>query len=159
MIRVIGCGNLEAGDDAAGLVAVGEARERLADAADVEVTLAGTGARVLDLIEQARGVVLVDAVRTPGGTRTPGTLVRAEVSPEGLPAEVSASLSSHGLGLAEVIGINAALGSPAPVIFLGVEASDATLGHPLSPEVAAAIPELVDRVVGEAMRLARAEAP
>lgn len=156
VIRVIGCGNPEAGDDAAGLIAVRRARERLADTPEVEIELAGTGARALDYVIGSDGVVVVDAVRTPGGARPPGTLVELDVGPEPLPAEVAASLSSHGLGLADVLGIGAALGSAPRVVFIGVEAEDVEVGHPLSPAVETAMPELVERVVADARELSHA---
>lgn len=158
MIRVIGCGNPEAGDDAAGLVALRRARQRLAGLPDVEVASAGSGAHALDLVAGADAVVVVDAVRTPEGARTPGTVIRADVGPDGLPVEVSASLSSHGLGLADVLAINRAVGNTPRVVFVGVEGRDMVQGRPMSPAVRAAIPELVDRIVIEARGL-RANGP
>lgn len=156
MIRVIGCGNPEAGDDAAGLLVARRAAEELADTPEVQVELAGTGARALDHMIGADGVVVVDAVRTPGGRRRPGTLVELDVGPEPLPLEVAASLSSHGLGLADVLGIGAALGEAPHVVFVGVEAEDVEIGHPLSRAVKTALPGLVERVVADARELAHA---
>ncbi len=158
-VRVIGCGNLDAGDDAAGLLAVREARPRLEEIPGVEVVESGAALNVVHLLDDLSAALVVDAVRTPGGGRDPGEIVRAEAGPEGLPAELRTSLSSHGLGLAEAIGIAAALERAPRVVFLGVEALDATAGHPLSPAVAAAVPELVEQVVREATLLAGPSAP
>ncbi|HEX9122324.1 MAG TPA: hypothetical protein VF984_03045, partial [Actinomycetota bacterium] len=72
---------------------------------------------------------------------------------DGLPADVRSSLSSHGLGLAEAVGLAAALGGMPRVVFLGIEVADVTAGGPLSDVVAKAIPELVDRVVREVTSL------
>ena len=153
MIRVIGCGNPEAGDDAVGLEVVRRVRDLLAGVADVEVEFAVTGARALDLMQGADAMVVVDAVRTPGGERPPGTLVRVDVGPEGLPVEIASCLSSHGLGLAEVFGLSAAIGSTPRIVFVGVEALEMVLGHTLSPAVLSAVPSLVETVLAEVHRL------
>jgi hydrogenase maturation protease len=138
-VRVIGCGNPEAGDDAVGLLAVGLARRRLPP--EVEVVEAGLALKVLDLLEGVDAVVIADAVRAPSGGREPGAMVRAVGDPDGLPAELRGALSSHGLGIAEAVG-------------LGVEAGDLTAGHGLSVAVAAALPALVDALVEEVAALA-----
>jgi hydrogenase maturation protease len=151
-VRVIGCGNPEAGDDAVGLVAVGLARRRLPP--EVEVVEAGVALRVLDLLEDVDAVVIADAVRAPSGGREVGELVRAVGDPDGLPAELRSALSSHGLGIAEAVGLAGAMGPLPRVVFLGVEADDLTAGHGLSPAVAAALPALVDAVVEEVAALA-----
>jgi hydrogenase maturation protease len=152
-IRVIGCGNPEAGDDAAGLLSVRAARAALEAMPNVEVVEAGSGLNVVHLLEDVDAVVVVDAVRSPGGDRTPGEIVRAEAGPDGLPAAIGSSLSSHGLGLAEAVGLAVALGEAPRVVFLGIEAAEVAAGQPLSAAVSAALPELVERLVGEAERL------
>jgi hydrogenase maturation protease len=151
-VRVIGCGNPEAGDDAVGLLAVRAARARLPS--DVDVVEARVAIRVVDLLEDAGAVVLVDAVRAPSGARAAGALVRAVGGSDGLPAELRGSISSHGLGVAEAVGLAAALGSLPRVVFLGLEVGDLTNGRGLTPAVTAALPSLVDAIVGEASMLA-----
>jgi hydrogenase maturation protease len=148
-VRVIGCGNPDAGDDALGLLAVRRARDRLPP--DVEVVEAAVALHVLDLLDGADAAVVVDAVRTPGGTRDPGTLVRAEATIDGLPVDVRSSLSSHGLGLAEAVGLAAAVGPVPRLVFLGLEVGDVRIGESLSPAVAEAMPELVDTLVAEVL--------
>jgi len=151
-VRVIGCGNPEAGDDAVGLLAVGLARRRLPP--EVEVVDAGLALKVIDLLEDVDAVVIVDAVRAPSGGRPSGTLVRAVGDPDGLPAELRGTLSSHGLGIAEAVGLAAAMNPLPRVVFLGVEATDLTAGHGLSPAVAETLPILVDALVEEVASLA-----
>ena len=155
-VRVIGCGNPEAGDDAVGLLAVGLARHRLPP--EVEVVQAGMSLRVLDLLEDVDAVVIADAVRAPSGGREPGAIVRAVGDPDGLPVELRGSFSSHGLGLAEAVGLAGVMGALPHVVFLGVEAGDLTAGHGLSPAVASALPALVDALVEEVAALAEAPA-
>ena len=147
-VRIVGCGNLDAGDDAAGLVAVDRVRSLVPS--DVEVVTAPTALHVLDLLEGADNVLLVDAMRTSGGGREPGRVVRAESGPEGLPTTLRSSLSSHGLGLAEAVSLAAALGPVPRVVFLGVEVGDVRAGRGLSSAVDAALPSLVDAIVREA---------
>lgn len=151
-VRVVGVGNPEAGDDAVGLLAVRSARAEL-EALEAEVVETGAGLHVVDLLAGADAVVVVDAVRAPAGGRPPGTIVRAEAGPEGLPTEVGSSLSSHGFGVAEAVGLAAALEDAPRVVFLGVEVADVTAGHGLSRAVAGALPELVARIVTEARLL------
>ena len=69
-VRVIGCGNPEAGDDAVGLLAVRAARASLPSS--IDVVEAGLALRVLDLLDGVDAVVVVDAVRAPEGRRVAG---------------------------------------------------------------------------------------
>lgn len=146
-VRAIGCGNLDAGDDAAGLLVAAALRDRVPDG--VDVVLAGPAVRVLDLLDGVDVAVVIDAVRSPGGGRSPGTLVRAEAGPDGLPAELRSSLSSHGLGVAEAVGLAAALGTASRVVFHGVEAGDVTVGASPSEPVAAALAGLEAAVLAD----------
>ena len=152
-VRVIACGNPQAGDDALGLVAAEAVRRRVPD--DVEVVEAGPATRVLELLDETAVAIVVDAVRAPDGDRAPGTLVRTEGDGDGLPAELRGSLSSHGLGLAEAIGLAAALGHAPRVIFHGIEAAGVEMGSPISDAVTAAIPALLEAILAD-VTLARA---
>ena len=147
-VRIVGCGNPDAGDDGAGLVAVERVRSLVPS--DVEVVTAPTALHVLDLLEGVDSVLLVDAMRTTEGGREAGHVVRAESGPDGLPVALRSSLSSHGLGLAEAVGLAAALGPVPNVVFLGVEVGDVRAGRGLSPAVEAALPALVEAIVREA---------
>lgn len=144
-IRVIACGNPDAGDDAVGLLVGEELRRR-----GFDVVMVRAAVQVLYLLDAVDVAIVVDAIRTPSGERPPGTLVRAEAGPDGrLPAELRSSLSSHGLGVAEAVGLAAALGSSPRVIVHGIEIAEVTAGAPLSAEVAAGLPELVRRIEDE----------
>jgi hydrogenase maturation protease len=150
-VRVIACGNPDAGDDAVGLLVARAVRARAPE--DVDVVESLDPLRVIDLLADVELAIVVDAVRSVPGAREAGELVRAEVGPEGLPADIRRSLSSHGLGLAEALGLAAALGRLPRVVFIGAEAADVTAGRPLSPMVAAAMPRLVERVLAEVAEL------
>jgi hydrogenase maturation protease len=155
-VRVIGCGNPDAGDDALGVLAVRAARERLPET--VEVVEAGSATRVIDLLEQVEAVVLVDAVRTPGGA-TDGSLIRLDATAGEISAGIRTSLSSHGLGLAEVFGLAAVVGPLPKIVVLGLDADHTAMGSGLSPHVVAQLPTLVEAVVAEATRLMEEPVP
>ena len=136
-----------------------EASSALHASDGVEVIEAGPASKVLDLLDGADVVVLVDAVRTSGGGRQPGELVRAEAGPSGLPAAIGSSLSSHGFGVADAVALAATLGRMPRVVFLGIEAAGVTTGQGLSPEVEATLPQLVARIVTESAALAEDREP
>ena len=151
-VRVIGCGNLDAGDDAAGLISVRALRRRFAGRDGVEFVEAPTGMHVLDLLAGARAAVVVDAIHT-GGHRQPGATVRIAVGAEEFPAELAGSVSTHGLGIADAIGLASILGSLPTTVFMGIQVAGTATGEPLSSEVAWAIPGFVDAIEAEVLRL------
>ena len=118
---MIACGNPGAGDDGAGLAAVPETPAAPRDEPGVEVVEAGTPARLLDLLQDGTPVVVVDAVRSRGAYR-PGEVVRVSDLREGVPIGLRSALSSHGLGVAETVGVAAAVGVLPRIAFVGVEA-------------------------------------
>ena len=154
IVRVIGCGNPDAGDDAAGIVAVERARDALEAVGGVEVLPLASPLDVVHYLDGADAVVVADAIRTPGGGRAPGTVVRAVVGPGGPPAEVRSSLSSHGFGVVEAFGLMGAIGPVPRIVLVGVEVEQTAAGRPMSPTVRAAMPELIDALVQETRSLA-----
>lgn len=153
-VRVIGCGNRDAGDDAAGIVAIERAREALGTIPGVEVLPLVSPLDVVHHLEGADAIVVVDAIRTPAGARPPGTVVRAAAGPDGLQAEIGSSLSSHGFGVVEAFGLASAIGPLPEVVVVGVEAEQTAPGRPMSGAVRAALPHLAETVVREARSLA-----
>jgi len=153
-VLVVGCGNPDAGDDAVGVVAVRRARARLDELQHVRVVEAAIAPDLVDLLTETDAAVLVDAVKDPSGGRPPGTLVRAEAGPDGLPVDVGSSLSSHGFGVGDAVALAAALGRGPAIVFLGVEVAETSVGAPGSTAVNAAIPGLVRAVLAETARLA-----
>jgi hydrogenase maturation protease len=146
-VRVIGCGNPDAGDDALGPLAVRAARFRLPD--DVEIVEARSGARVIDLLGGVDGVVLVDAVLSSPGSETLGSTIRLDASAGYVPASVRTSLSSHGLGLSEAVMLAASVGPLPRIVILGLEAHNTEVGSGLSPQVTAQLGALVRSIVEE----------
>jgi hydrogenase maturation protease len=153
-VRVIGCGNPDAGDDAAGIVAIERARDTLGTIPGVEVLPLISPIDVVHHLDGADAVVVVDAIRTPRGARPPGTLIRAVAGPDGLQDEIGSSLSSHGFGVVEAFGLASAIGPLPEVVVVGVEAEQTAPGRPMSVAVRAALPHLTEAVVREARSLA-----
>ena len=142
---VIGLGNDDRGDDAAGLAVVRALGGRtLGPARILEGPREATG--LLDLWTGAERVIVVDAVRSG---RPPGTVVRLEVGPHGFPSSVRSS-STHGLSLAEAVGLGISLGAmPRSLVVYGVEAGDFAAGRGLSGPVARGVIEAARRVADE----------
>jgi hydrogenase maturation protease len=155
-VLVVGCGNPDAGDDAVGVLAVHGARPSLEALADVRVVEGAVGPDLLDLLAECDAAVVVDAIRTPTGERPPGTVVRIEAGPDGLPAEAGRSLSSHGFGVGAAVALARALEHAPSLVFFGVEVSGTEVGTTLSPPVARTLPDLIRRVLDETARLAGA---
>lgn len=82
----------------------------------------------------------------------PGTIHLLPLPSPRLESRALASLSSHGWGLTELLGLMMALGKPMPrIALLGVEIEGVALGAPRSPAVEAAL----ERVVEDFPRLRR----
>jgi hydrogenase maturation protease len=141
-IRVIGIGNADRGDDAAGLLVARELVSRLPAAIDV-VECAGDQTRLLDAWHGATLVVVVDAMRTG---LEPGTL--HVLDPTAAPLFDDAALSAHGLGLAAALELGRALGNlPERLVIIGIEGADFAAGALVSTEVRGAVTRAVDLLV------------
>ena len=144
---VIGAGNAFRRDDGAGLATARRLHGALSG--DIRVlTKEGDLASLLDDWQGADTVVVIDA--TSSGSE-PGTIRRYDAHEQALPAVFSPT-STHSFGVAEAIELARALGRlPARVVVFGIEGRDFTPGEGLSPDVNAAIDEVVRRVTEEAM--------
>jgi hydrogenase maturation protease len=146
--RVIGLGNTIRTDDGVGVYAARAVAARLGGRRDVEVVEAETGGfALMELMTGWDRVILVDSVELDG--LAPGEVVRMT------PADLRPSLrlhSVHEIDLATALELGRRLGHPMPdeVVIFGVRAKDAwTFGEGLTAELGAALPGVVERVVGE----------
>lgn len=147
-IRIIGLGNLFRGDDAVGLLAARRLRERLDSSAEVLET-EGDGLALLDLMEGADQVMLIDAVQSGGH---PGTTVRLDLSKESRWGSL-APCSTHALGIAEAIDLARALGRlPKQVILYGIEIESLESGAAISESVRGGLDIVVEQVLKEIER-------
>lgn len=145
LIRIIGLGNEVRGDDAVGLLAARRLRNAVGDRAEViEAEMAGV--EILEFMAGARVVMLIDAACSG---QPPGTIHRLDAS-TGPIGQRFFPRSSHALGAIEALELARAIGTlPATVIVYGIEAGHMEAGQPLSPQVAEALDEVVERIVQE----------
>jgi hydrogenase maturation protease len=141
---VVGIGNLERGDDAAGL----EVARRLKERRDGTIVLESSGdaAELMEAWRQAAQVIVVDALEANG---SPGRVYRLEPGPKPLPSALRHA-STHSFGLATAVELARALGRlPPRLVVYGIEGASFGNGRGLSPEVARAVEEAVARVARE----------
>ena len=140
---MIGVGNDDRRDDAAGLAT---ARRLRSERGARVIEQAGGAAELLEAWAGEPSVIVVDAMISGAPV---GTVRRFDARREPLPA-APAGASTHGLGLAEAVGLARALDRlPARLVLVGIEGADFSPGRGLTPAVAAA--------VAGAERLVRAE--
>jgi hydrogenase maturation protease len=138
---ILGCGNRDRGDDAAG----GLVAERLRDLGLDARICSGQALGLIDAWNGADDVVIVDAVMT-GGPAGKVWLWDGEQ----LPVPESLSLSTHGFGVAEAIRLARILGClPKRLRIFGVEGSLFDPGSAVSPEVMYAVKEVVRQITAE----------
>ncbi|MCW5981021.1 MAG: hydrogenase maturation protease [Bryobacteraceae bacterium] len=137
---VIGCGNPDRGDDAAGILAA----RRLSEFGLPAIEHSGDGLALIAVWEGAADVIVVDAVITGAPPGTVGVW-DARTAPPNLDAFRG---STHHFGVAEAIGLAGALGRlPPRLIIVGIEAAAFDLGAPVSAAVRCGIDEAVRRIV------------
>lgn len=142
---VIGIGNPQRGDDAAGRAVVEWLRGRLPDA----VELAAQDGEAIALLGAFAGAAAVWLVDASASGRAPGTLRRFDAAAAPLPEDLH-NFSTHGLGPAQAIELARALGQlPGRCLVHAIEGAEFAPGAGLSSAVAAAVPELGARIAGE----------
>lgn len=144
-IRIIGVGNVFRGDDGAGVLAARRLKTLVGDRAEViEAELAGL--EVLDFMAAASAVILIDAAKSG---RPAGTIHRLDASAGPISADLFPH-STHVLNAADAIELGRTLEVlPPRVIVYGLEVGDTRAGNDLSPTVAWAVDQVVERVVHE----------
>ncbi len=148
-VVVLGVGNLIMGDEGVGVRCVQRLEAEGALPPDTVILDGGTSTHeLLGDLEDLDLLVIVDAVATGGA---PGSLVRLEG--DAIPSILSNTLSPHQHGIHDLLGTLQLLGrAPKRVVLVGVTPLRMTLSLELSPEVAAALPELAARVCAEVKR-------
>lgn len=138
---VIGVGQPDRGDDAAGSAVVAAVRRLAPDVATTEVT---SPVRLVDAWDGYDDVVVVDAVMSG---RAPGEVTVLEAGAGPLPARPGAG-GSHGFGVAEAVELARALDRlPRRLLVVGLEAATFEHGRGLSPAVAAGVDAAVRSVL------------
>ncbi len=143
---IIGLGNPLRGDDGVGVRLVQElARQTLPP--NVQAVDGGTqGLGLVNMMEDQQRVILVDAADVG---RSPGEFVRFTLDEARLLGD-DQHLSIHAAGLYDALLLAQALNMlPPDVIIFGVQPSHFEWDSTLSPEVEAALPDLLAAVLAE----------
>ena len=147
---VIGLGNEDRGDDRCGLEALRKLKKRIGKGVQFHECLAGATS-LIDLWDGADVVIVVDAVQSG---KAPGTIVRIEVGSEPLSSPIGTT-STHGISLTDAVSIGQSLKRfPRKLVIYGIEATDFTLGAGLTPSVARAVDDVVNKIANEVARIA-----
>jgi hydrogenase maturation protease len=151
-VAVIGIGQSLRGDDGAGPEAVRQWLEKFQETANrPEVRVAACelpGLNLLDMLQEADGAILVDAVQS---SNAPGTI--HHLSEEELSAFMSDSKSAHGWGVAETLRLGSHLMMKKDIRIIGIEAEQMKLGTGLSGAVSNAIPAICSAIEKEVNNL------
>jgi hydrogenase maturation protease len=141
-LRIIGCGNRDRGDDAAGLLVASRLRAVKIDALDC----AGDLLELLDLWTPASDVILVDAVITG---QPEGTVTVFDATHTSLSRETFAS-STHAIGVAEVVELARVLHlTPARLRIFGIESKQFEPGSQPSAPVLQAVEQVAAMIAQE----------
>lgn len=142
---IIGLGNPDRGDDAAGRAVARALKARVPNAMRVSEQ-DGEATALLARFGEADELILIDAAMSGAA---PGTVARFEAHEAPLPA-ARFGMSTHGFGLAEAIELARALGQlPQRCIVYAIEGRSFAVGDPLSPEIEAAVAATTKRILDE----------
>lgn len=140
---LLGIGNADRGDDAAGRIVARLLREQAPAGFDI-IEHDGEATSILELLEGRRAAVIVDACRSG---QPAGTIERFDVSQAPLPA-TQFGWSTHGLGLDVALELARTLGKlPPRCVVYAIEGQSFDTGATLSPTVAAAVRSTAERIV------------
>jgi hydrogenase maturation protease len=156
-IVVIGCGNVDRGDDAAGPLVARRLRalaaESLVRQADFEIMeQTGGSFSLMDCWNAGDDVILVDATAPTG---TPGQVKVWNARADKLPEDIF-PCSTHASGVREAVELARAMNAlPRTLLIYGIEAKLFVWGAPPSPEVERAVESVAKELM---MRLAEPSA-
>lgn len=149
-IVIIGCGNIDRGDDAAGLLVARRLRALAAEslgrqAADFEIMeQTGESFSLMDCWTGFEQVVLVDATAPHG---TPGQVRVWNAHTDRLSEDVF-PCSTHAFGLREAVELGQVMKRlPQTLLIYGIEGKRFFLGAPRSPEVERAVVSVAERLM------------
>jgi hydrogenase maturation protease len=142
---VICLGNLYMKDDGLGIRVAEALKEKdLGESVSVQ-EYPEMDLTVIEKLQGASRVIVVDAVR---GGKEPGTVSKYILTPR--KGDLSELPSLHSLALSDVLDLAISSGIlTCPVVIVGVEPKDDSLGVGLSPEVESALPKVIEAVIKE----------
>ena len=141
-ILILGIGNILLGDEGVGVAVLNHLEAEGGIPADVDLLDGGTGSLVLlEPMREARRMILVDA--TADGS-PPGTVHR--LVPR-FSSDFPPSLTAHDIGLRDLLDSFYLLGETPEVVLYAISIQfPQEIGIGLSAEVAAALPEVAERI-------------
>ena len=139
---VVGIGNVLLRDEGIGCHVV-HAMEGI-PLPDVEIIDGGTCLDVLQLLEDADKLVIVDAVKGGG---TPGQIYRFHF--EDITLEQKPFLSLHDVGLVDSLMLMQLWHNIDEAVIIGVEPREINWGLELSPELQEKMPQIIDAILAE----------
>ncbi|MFZ0136714.1 MAG: hydrogenase maturation protease [Candidatus Sulfotelmatobacter sp.] len=149
-IRIIGCGNFDRGDDAAGLLVARRLRAFVVEHLGVEIPgleiteQSGESFSLMDCWTGFEQVVLVDATAPHG---TPGQVRVWNAHTDRLSEDVF-PCSTHAFGLREAVELGQVMKRlPQTLLIYGIEGKRFFLGAPRSPEVERAVVSVAERLM------------
>ena len=144
-LRIIGCGNVDRGDDAAGLLVARRLRALGLETLGVEIIeQSGESFSLMNCWTGPEHDILVDAT-VPSGR--PGQVRVWDARADRLPEDGFPS-STHAFGVREAVELARAMKClPQSLVIYGIEANQFSLGAPLSPEVERAVASLADQLM------------
>ena len=139
---VVGIGNVLLRDEGIGCH-VAHALERVS-LPDVEIIDGGTCPDVLQLLEDANKLVIVDAVKGGG---TPGQIYRFHL--EDITLEQKPFLSLHDVGLVDNLMLTQLWHNISEAVIIGVEPGEIGWGLELSSKLQERMPQIIDAILSE----------
>ena len=132
-LRIIGCGNFDRGDDAAGLLVARCLQAFAIEARGVEIMeQSGDSFTLMDCWLGCEDVILVDTTAPSGA---PGQIRVWNAHADKLPEDVF-PCSTHAFGVREAVELARVLNClPQTLLIYGIEGKQFSFGTPLSPEV------------------------
>jgi hydrogenase maturation protease len=144
-VRILGCGSLLMGDDGVGLKVIDALKKtELEELEGLDIVDAGVcGLDLLNLLDGARKVIIVDAVLT--GSRK-GSVHLIEGSDLIKGTEPHTLVSAHDLTITDVLRIGEQVQSLPEIVVIGIEIGEVAteISRDISPEVLKA----VDKAIG-----------
>ena len=139
---VVGIGNVLLRDEGIGCHVV-HALEGI-PLPDVKIIDGGTCPDLLQLLEDADKLVIVDAVKGGG---TPGQIYRFHL--ENITLEQKPFLSLHDVGLVDNLMLMQLWHNISEAVIIGVEPREINWGLELSPELREKMPQIIDAILAE----------
>ena len=145
-IAIIGIGNILLKDEGIGVRVVQKLMSDYSFPPNVQLIDGGTlGPHLLNHIKGFDEIIVIDAVQ---GGEKPGTLYKFLL--DQIPLEITAKLSTHQIGVLEVLNQAKLLGERPKVTIVGIEPQDISpWGMELTPAIKDKIPAVINIILSE----------